>query len=68
MNLFSLLWFTWKGKDGYRGVGDYLQIKIFNLLSTKKNTGKMARPQGIWYCEGLKPPFGSFLGLNWQLL
>ena len=20
------------------------------------------------FCDGLKPPFGSFLGLNWQLL
>ena len=28
------------------GGGDYLQIKIFYFLPTKKNTGKMARAQG----------------------
>ena len=40
VNLFRSLWFTWKGKDGYRGVGGYLQIKIFYFLLTKKTQGK----------------------------
>ena len=56
MNLFRSLWFTLKGKDGYGGGRGYLQIKIFYLLSTKK--------QGKWQ-EHLEKTGKT--GINWSV-
>ena len=60
MNLFRPLWFIWGGKDGNRGGGSHLQIKIFNFFLIKnhrengKSTGKNREFYHNWRVATLK--------------
>ena len=45
-SIYSDLWFTWKGKDGYGDDGGYLQIKVFYCLSTKENGNSTGKTRG----------------------